>query len=397
MKVIKLEQRTQEWYSWRNGEDLPDKKPRITATVAAVVMGCSVSRQTPSDLWREMTGRKKREAASAIVQKMMDHGTRMEPEARKAYESMSGNQVADVCVEHPTVPWAAASLDGATADGSVIVEIKCPYGHGSHDKAKKGVIPEAYYPQVQWQLFITGAKECHYFSYKPDDSEGVREALVVVKPDLGYIDELYLACAEFRRALVEDRSPVSDDWAAAALSYRRAVLAKEEAEANLAAATEALKALLPESSNSKTAGGVTVTRYLTKQTVDWAKALSDAGFDGSALDAAAQASRPLTGFDHKGALKEIGVDEATVGSLEERFGKRGEPDLKTAATLLGWNASSIKKAEEAYKQGGETRWRITVNEGDVTPEMDTAARQKAVELQAKATEASGDAAAWSGW
>lgn len=136
-KVINLQQRSPEWHAWRSGLDLPDGKPRITGTVAAIIAGDSVTGKTAHQLWMEMTGRKAREEPSEFLRRLFEHGERTEVIARAAYERMTGNRVYDLCVEHPDHPWAAASLDGLTEWGDILWEGKSPISQRVHTMAKK--------------------------------------------------------------------------------------------------------------------------------------------------------------------------------------------------------------------------------------------------------------------
>lgn len=62
----------------------------------------------------------------------------------------------------------AASLDGVTLDGELIVEIKCPYkGQGSAlwQAVEAGEVPEHYRMQAQHQLMVSGAAFAHLWVF----------------------------------------------------------------------------------------------------------------------------------------------------------------------------------------------------------------------------------------
>lgn len=61
-----------------------------------------------------------------------------------------------------------SSLDGYDSKTRTVLEIKNP-GIKSHAEAQDGKIPVIYYPQVQQQLFVSGAKRCVYASYYEDE------------------------------------------------------------------------------------------------------------------------------------------------------------------------------------------------------------------------------------
>ena len=279
IKRIPIKQRTQAWFDWRNGLDLPDGKPRITATTATVIGGDSVTGQTPYQLWMEMTGRRAKAEANDFLKKLMKHGEVTEPKARQAYIEYTGNIVEEACVEHPLHRWCAASLDGLTKAGDIPVEIKCPISQRIHNMAKNQEVPSYYYLQVQWQMMcLPGVVEEHYWSYYEDDEDGVTGALVVVKRDEQVIQRLFNEALNFRTCVLEDRPPASDDWLIAAKLYREAKLEQEEATARLSTAQKRLIELMPIDKKTFDGGGVMVTGYTVKGKVDYRRALELLGF-----------------------------------------------------------------------------------------------------------------------
>ncbi len=287
MKIIQLDQRSQEWHDWRNGKDL-DGFPRITATTAAVVSGRS-KWKTPWRLWNEMTGRRQPDP----VNPAMLRGVRLEPVALAAYEELVGFRAAPVCIEHDNIPWAAASLDGLNVEKHVVVEIKCP-GEAHHAMALAGVVPPLYWAQMQWQLLCAGnGFIAHYWSF-----DGAQGKLLVVPPDPVFQQTLLAQAEEFRRMLVEDVPPAGDDWMEAARQWRAAKQAVEDAKALLEEAESKLKELAGEQERIE-AGGVIFSRYSAKGSVD-----------------------------NEALLRDLGVDEETV----ERYRKPGSSRIRITQT-----------------------------------------------------------------
>ena len=97
----------------------------------------------------------------------MQRGKRLEPLARLAYVNHTGIDVEPVCVQSREHPWMRASLDGLSADGRHVVEIKCP-GEKDHRLAASGCVPEKYYAQLQHILAVTGLGEIYYWSFRFD-------------------------------------------------------------------------------------------------------------------------------------------------------------------------------------------------------------------------------------
>lgn len=165
---LEFEQSTDEWLSWRRGG--------IGASDAPVVMGLSPW-QTDGELFLLKTGRKAERPANDAMQR----GKRLEPVARLAYVNRTGVDVAPVCVQSREHPWMRASLDGLSADGRHVVEIKCP-GEKDHRLAASGSVPEKYYPQLQHILAVTGLGEIYYWSFRFDHA-----ALLKVDRDEAFI------------------------------------------------------------------------------------------------------------------------------------------------------------------------------------------------------------------
>lgn len=149
---LNFEQSTSEWLSWRRGG--------IGASDAPVVMGLSPW-QKEGELLLLKTGRKAERPANDA----MERGKRLEPVARLAYVNHTGIAVEPMCVQSRQHDWMRASLDGLSADGQNVVEIKCP-GEKDHSLAASGSVPEKYYPQLQHILAVTGLGEIYYWSFR---------------------------------------------------------------------------------------------------------------------------------------------------------------------------------------------------------------------------------------
>jgi putative phage-type endonuclease len=125
----------------------------------------------------------------------------LEPKARAAYVHQTGVQVNTACVEHDVHSWMKASLDGISADGSLVLEIKCP-GHADHAVALSGRVPDKYLPQLQHLLAVTGALRCDYWSF-----DGSRGVLIEVWPDPGYFELLFRREAAFWKCVTDGTRP----------------------------------------------------------------------------------------------------------------------------------------------------------------------------------------------
>lgn len=117
----------------------------------------------------------------------MARGRALEPYARSIYEDTYGVFVPPMQLEHKDYSFMRANLDGWNKDNKFLIEIKAP-GKEDLEVAKKDKIPAKYYPQVQHQLFVTGAKYADYVTYDGQDQIYVKR----IWPDLKFQRKLFL-------------------------------------------------------------------------------------------------------------------------------------------------------------------------------------------------------------
>ena len=168
---INLEQGTPAWLEWRHDG--------IGASDAATIMGKNPFKRAEKLLYE------KRHRINEPSTAVMAEGSRLEPEARRAYQKQIGIEVEPLCIESIEYPWLRASLDGISSQRDHMVEIKC--GKSAMVQARRGKIPVYYYGQVQHQLMITGLEKIDYWCYRPE-SGGV---LLQAERDDPYINELF--------------------------------------------------------------------------------------------------------------------------------------------------------------------------------------------------------------
>lgn len=168
----------EEWLKWR--------KEGIGSSDAPVIMGVSPWK-TPLQLWEEKTGKSESDEKNWAT----DRGNELEASARAHYELAHGIECPPKLFIHKEHPFLRASLDGYNSQDEIVLEIKCP-GKEDHEKALKGLVPEKYYPQLQHQLLVSGARRVDYFSFFEDQGTTVH-----VGPDFNYIKKLLKAEIEF--------------------------------------------------------------------------------------------------------------------------------------------------------------------------------------------------------
>jgi len=186
--VVSLVQGSREWLEWRHAG--------VGASDASAVMGENPWK-TASQLFSEKClPCKDGDCPSPAAAR----GVALEPEARRSYVSETGIEVTPTCIESTGDSWVRASLDGMSADGTVILEIKCgdyvyEYTSGC------GRVPSYYYAQLQHMMAITRLGSVDFWCYLP----GRTGILVKVPRNDRYIERLLLIEADFWHKVVSRR------------------------------------------------------------------------------------------------------------------------------------------------------------------------------------------------
>ena len=184
MRVVELEQGSEDWLAWRScgigGSDAP------------VIMGVSPWQNRAGLLKHKLTHRYIRERTTdKNKSEAMLRGTRLEPEAREAYITLTGNQMTPACVLHDQFDWLKVSLDGLSPDRTLALEVKC-VNKEHHKTALSGLVPKVYWPQLCHELLVTGLPMVHYWSYSKSTlfTDLQKTALVKVRRDEDYLQYL---------------------------------------------------------------------------------------------------------------------------------------------------------------------------------------------------------------
>ncbi len=189
MPKINIEQGTHEWLALR--------RHCVTATDIATLMG--VGFDTPYQRWM-----KKVSEFEEPVNDDMQRGKDLEPMVRSLAEERFQTTFVPETHIHPEKPWALASLDGLSPNG-LLIEIKCPRFKG-HSLAVMGIIPEYYFPQVQWQMYVVGVRSMQFLSY----FEGDLVAVEVHRDDL-YLQDVIKKAEDFHDCIMNLRAPELTD------------------------------------------------------------------------------------------------------------------------------------------------------------------------------------------
>ena len=157
-----MEQRTDEWFNARLGSVTAS---RVADVMAKTKSGPSASRANymAELICERLTG----ERSGGFNSAAMQWGTDQEPQARMAYELVTGLTVEETgFVPHPTIKWFGASPDGLVgSDG--LIEIKCPNTATHIDYLLRDAVPMKYIYQMQTQMICTGRKWCDFVSFDP--------------------------------------------------------------------------------------------------------------------------------------------------------------------------------------------------------------------------------------
>ena len=211
--IMKLVQGSAEWHEHR-------RKYR-NASETPAVLGLSPF-MTPYQLWQIKLGLTEPEVTPAML-----HGTQLEPQARAAYEALTGHVMQPLVLVDGDY---SASLDGITLGGERVLEIKCPFrGRDSTlwKSVADGRLPEHYQVQVQHQLMVAKAEIADVYVF--DGTEGLQ---LEITPQPETWPQIHAAWDTFMACVNEGQPPaltardvrIRDDpeWLSAAAAYLEA-------------------------------------------------------------------------------------------------------------------------------------------------------------------------------
>lgn len=158
---VNCEQGSEEWFAARTGVASASNFDRI------LTASCKPSSQMDDYLFELtaewVTGEKKFIRPSY----WMERGIEMEPEARQAYQLITGIDVEQVgFLYRDKSKVIGCSPDGLATDRGL--EIKCPAPINHVSYLLQGVCPKQYVSQVQGSMWVTGYKQWDFVSYHPD-------------------------------------------------------------------------------------------------------------------------------------------------------------------------------------------------------------------------------------
>jgi len=172
MIILDCEQCSDEWFAARVGVPSASCFDKIITTTG------KPSAQREKYLYQlageRLLGCKEESYQSAA----MTRGIELEPEAREAYEFITGTEVETVGIVYKDERKRfSCSPDGLPPERGL--EIKCPSLSVHTEYLHKGKLPTTYFQQVQGSLYITGLEAWDFTSYYP----GMDQLIVTVEPD----------------------------------------------------------------------------------------------------------------------------------------------------------------------------------------------------------------------
>ena len=192
MKIINLEQGSDEWKAFRRG--------KIGASDSSAIRGESPW-DTPYSWWTKAMN-----CTDTPDNYAMAKGRALEPVAREIFNRDFSCDVKPAVVQHDFYEWMIASLDGISPDGRIILEIKCG-GKELHERNKAGNIPTYYWIQVQKQIGISNPEIAFFMTYFEGDYH-----VSTVERDEDFIKEMFAFEADFHeKHLVRKEPPALSD------------------------------------------------------------------------------------------------------------------------------------------------------------------------------------------
>lgn len=181
--ILDLVERTPAWWEWRQGG--------IGSSDAPTILG-----EKPAKTAERLLLEKQNPLKDSGRNFVREQGAALERKARAHYCQTMGVTVTPACVQSIARPWQRASLDGLSADGERVVEIKCGGAAYQRAAARKRP-PRHHFAQLQHILAVTGLPVIDYWCDWPQ-----RPPLrLEVQRDEAYLERLLSAEEVFWKRL----------------------------------------------------------------------------------------------------------------------------------------------------------------------------------------------------
>ena len=184
VNYIDVEQGSQEWLDLRRGKASASRAADLLATIRYGEAAAYRNYKTELAIER-ITGK----SPERYVTRAMEYGTDTEPVARLMYQLVTGNVVKQSGIYVIEGKNACASLDGEVGEDGVL-EIKCRELANHVESLALDKVPDVYYKQIQFQLWVTHRKWGDYLSYCDEMPENAQLFIKRVNRDEEVIAEI---------------------------------------------------------------------------------------------------------------------------------------------------------------------------------------------------------------
>jgi len=201
MRIVDVEQGTEEWHAARMG--VP------TASQFAKILASTGKPSTQADGYRHtLLAERLGVRAESYESDAMRRGTELEPEARETYEFVTGSAVEQAGFVLRNDGKVGCSPDGLIGDSGGL-EIKCPLPATHISYLLRGKVPAKYIPQLQGCMYVCGPERqwWDFMSYCP----GLEPLIVRVKRDEDYIAALDSALSGFLDQMEADYLKLTEE------------------------------------------------------------------------------------------------------------------------------------------------------------------------------------------
>ena len=194
MKILDLEQRSEEWHRVRGVIPTASRFDKILTPTGAASKQAGTYMNELLGNW--LAGGVTHEAGEGFTSDWMQRGIDMEDEAIAWYE-MTVSEVERVgfCVRDDEQ--AGCSPDALLTGRQTGLELKCPKASTHVQYLLDQKLPTTYIPQVQGSMWVTGYSSWDFLSYHPD----LEPLLIHVQRDDNYLVSLQLAIVGFNNKM----------------------------------------------------------------------------------------------------------------------------------------------------------------------------------------------------
>lgn len=192
MRIINIEQGTEEWLNTRRGVVTGSRFKDVVTPSKGDLSKSSIT------YMYELVAERMGATVEFYQNEHMKRGNELEPQARTAYEFIKLCKVDEVgfCLDD-------GKLIGVSPDGLIGedggLEIKCPKETTHISYLAKGDLPLIYKPQVQGSMWITGRNWWDFMSYHPD----LPPLIVRVERDEEYIKKIEEGITKFSKDMID--------------------------------------------------------------------------------------------------------------------------------------------------------------------------------------------------